>query len=159
MGSKRRFPQQGGMTGRGVAERIRLVDEPELLIMPQTFTVGSRSLLVSGLSALLMAAGVAGLWAAALLLMVEPAGLRLGLAAAAIALSTTALAAGLAQWLRHDWGRRLCIALLLLVMVALPLGLGLLLSLRGLLLAALVCGVLAWAAKGLMSRRVRQEFA
>lgn len=127
--------------------------------MPQTFTVGSRSLLVSCLSALLMVAGVAGLWAAALLLMVEPAGLRLGLAAAGLVLSATALAAGLAQWQRHDWGRRLCIALMLLVMVALPVGLGLLLSLRGLLLAMLVCGLLAWATKGLMSRQVRQEFA
>lgn len=127
--------------------------------MPQTFTVGSRSLLVSGLSALLMAAGVAGLWAAALLLMAEPTGFKPWLALAGVVLSVTALAAGVAQWQRHDWGRRLCIALLLLVMVALPLGLGLLLSLRGLLLAALACGVLAWAARGLMSRQVRQEFA
>jgi len=127
--------------------------------MPQTFTVGSRSLLVSCLSALLMLAGVAGLWAAALLLMAEPAGFKPWLAGAGMVLSVTALAAGVAQWQRHDWGRRLCIALLLLVMVALPLGLGLLLSLRGLLLAVLVCGLLAWAAKGLMSRQVRQEFA
>jgi len=127
--------------------------------MPQTFTVGSRSLLVSCLSALLMAAGVAGLWAAALLLMAEPAGFMPWLAAAGMMLAATALAAGLAQWHRHDWGRRLCIALLLLVMVALPVGLGLLLALRGLLLAMLVCGVLAWATQGLMSRQVRQEFA
>ncbi|MBT9503905.1 MAG: hypothetical protein IV092_21865 [Burkholderiaceae bacterium] len=127
--------------------------------MPQTFTVGSRSLLVSCLSALLMVAGVAGLWVAALLLMADPTGYRPWLVLAGVALSATALAAGVAQWQRHDWGRRLCIALLLLVMVVLPLGLGLLLSLRGLLLAVLVCAVLAWAAKGLMSRQVRQEFA
>lgn len=127
--------------------------------MPQTFTVGSRSLLVSGLSVLLMVAGVAGLWAAALLWMAEPAGFKFWLALAGVLLSSLALAAGLAQWQRFDWGRRLCIALLLLVMAALPVALGLLLSLRGLIPAVLVCGLLAWATRGLMSRQVRQEFA
>jgi hypothetical protein len=158
--------------------------------MPQTFHVGSRSLLVNTLSWLLMLAGVLGLLSPVGLLAQPlpaprtPAYLP-WLMAALVLLSGVALAGGVGLLQRFDWGRRLCIALLMLsiplligaiwikfdglqqaVQAALPgtvqakvgsfeLGLRLLLAALALWLSA----AMGWAALRLGSSGVRQEFA
>lgn len=131
--------------------------------MPQVFHVGYRSPLVTAVAWLLMGLGLAGLGLCGYLLGFSPAARSLvGLIGlpSLLLVSVLALAGGQGLLRRFEWGRKLCLGLLLALVPSLPA----LPWLTGANIAlALVClglsAGLVWLAYCLNSRGVRQEFA